>query len=391
MDKFDCNILIVDDNEDNRYTIGRKMALTGYKSLFYAEDGEQALALLKQEPFDLVLLDIAMPKMDGIQVLTLMKQDERLQDIQVIVISASNENQNVIKCIELGAEDYLQKPFNPVLLRARVNACLDKRVLHRKEIEYLNRLHESEKIAELGHITVGVAHEMNTPIGVCVSAASYMQEQTCELERAFLQGKITQNSFKSYIADCKSSLSLLEQNLRQAAQLINCFKGIAVDEYRESVQAIDLRSLINEIVEAYKARFEAASVTFVLDCPETVKIHSFPLTIQQILSHLFDNSLLHGFSGKSAGHIKIQLLPDHECLSLIYMDDGHGIPENLRATLFSPFVMGKRNSGHSGLGLSIVYNLIVQIMKGQIIFCNTAPTQGVRFEIKIPLLNLNAS
>jgi GAF domain-containing protein/FixJ family two-component response regulator len=126
----DAALLIVDDIEDNRFALSRRLARQGYLNVTTAADGRQALELLKSKPFDLVLLDIMMPNVNGYEVLAEMKASERLRHIPVIMISAVDEIDSVIRCIELGAEDYLPKPFNPTLLRARVGACLERKRLH---------------------------------------------------------------------------------------------------------------------------------------------------------------------------------------------------------------------------------------------------------------------
>src|SRR5262249_40156586 len=123
-------LLVVDDVEDNRFALSRRLARQGYLNVTTAADGRQALQLLKSKAFDLVLLDIMMPNVNGYEVLAAMKGSERLRHIPVIMISAVDEIESVIRCIELGAEDYLPKPFNPTLLRARVGACLERKRLH---------------------------------------------------------------------------------------------------------------------------------------------------------------------------------------------------------------------------------------------------------------------
>lgn len=136
-------LLIVDDNEDNRYTLTRRLQREGYQNLTTAADGKQALDLLESRPFALVLLDVMMPDLNGYQVLERMRADDRLRHIPVIMISALDETDSVIRCIELGAEDYLSKPFNPTLLRARVGASLEKKRLHDGLVDALNQI-ESE-------------------------------------------------------------------------------------------------------------------------------------------------------------------------------------------------------------------------------------------------------
>ena len=130
MSDGDAALLVVDDIDDNRFALTRRLARQGYLDVTTAADGRQALELLNSRPFDLVLLDIMMPNVNGYEVLAQMKASSSLRHIPVIMISAVDEIESVIRCIELGAEDYLPKPFNPTLLRARVGACLERKRLH---------------------------------------------------------------------------------------------------------------------------------------------------------------------------------------------------------------------------------------------------------------------
>jgi len=133
------SLLVVDDNSMNRIMLSRYISKLGYRSSL-AENGRQALEKLQAEPYDLVLLDVQMPEMDGYAVLGHLKADPRLRNIPVIMISAVDELESVVKCIELGAQDYLPKPFNPVLLRASLTACLERKWLRNQEIDYLQQV-----------------------------------------------------------------------------------------------------------------------------------------------------------------------------------------------------------------------------------------------------------
>jgi adenylate cyclase len=141
------HILVVDDNRMNRLKLSRSLEQQGH-AVALAEDGQQALEMIRAQSFDLVLLDIVMPEMDGYQVLERMKRDSSLRDIPVIVISALDEMESVIKCIKMGAEDYLPKPFDPVLLRARIEACLEKKRLRDQEQAYLEQLQTEREKSE---------------------------------------------------------------------------------------------------------------------------------------------------------------------------------------------------------------------------------------------------
>ena len=138
-------ILVVDDNDDNRYTLTRRLKREGYTNVAVAENGREALETIAQRRFDLVLLDIMMPEMDGYQVLEHLKSDDEQRHIPVIMISALDDMDSVVKCIELGAEDYLPKPFNAVLLKARIGACLEKKRLRDAERSYLSQIEAERK------------------------------------------------------------------------------------------------------------------------------------------------------------------------------------------------------------------------------------------------------
>jgi CheY-like chemotaxis protein len=145
-------LLVVDDTEANRELLGRRLEREGY-AVAYAEDGRRALEMLRARDFDLVLLDVMMPEIDGYEVLRVMKSDERLRHVPVLMISALDELESVVRCIELGAEDYLPKPFNPVLLRARIGACLEKKLLRDREVLHLRRIEDERRRAdELLHV-----------------------------------------------------------------------------------------------------------------------------------------------------------------------------------------------------------------------------------------------
>ena len=138
------SVLVVDDVAENRGVLSERLRREGY-DVVTAEDGEQALDLLATDPFDLVLLDILMPRLDGYEVLRRLKADDRLRNIPVIMITALSELDSVARCIQMGAEDYLPKPFNPTLLQARIGACLEKKRARDREILLFEELQESHR------------------------------------------------------------------------------------------------------------------------------------------------------------------------------------------------------------------------------------------------------
>ena len=170
------SLLVVDDNSMNRIMLSRYITKLGYRSSL-AENGQQALEKLQAEPFDLVLLDVQMPEMDGYQVLEQLKADPRLRDIPVIMISAVDELESVVTCIELGAQDYLPKPFNPVLLRARLTACLERKRLRDQEVDYLQ---------QVGRVTAAAAAiKANTFEPESLDAVAGRPDELGQLARVF--------------------------------------------------------------------------------------------------------------------------------------------------------------------------------------------------------------
>ncbi len=177
------HVLVVDDNRVNRLTLARGLESQGH-TVALAENGERALAMVRAEPFDVVLLDIVMPGMDGFEVLGRMKADPALRDIPVIVISAVDEVESAVRCIELGAEDFLPKPFDPVLLRARLRASLAKKNLRDLEVAYLRQevtLRQNEKLATIGRLSAGLAHELNNPAAAALRGAGLLRTAVADL------------------------------------------------------------------------------------------------------------------------------------------------------------------------------------------------------------------
>jgi adenylate cyclase len=143
-----ARLLIADDNKVNRLLLARNVELQGHHSAS-AENGRIALEMLRREPFDLLLLDIEMPEMDGFEVLEHLKADVTLRDLPVLVTSSLEGLANIVRCIELGAEDYLSKPINPVLLKARIGASLEKKRLRDQMRDMVRRFATAEVAQDL--------------------------------------------------------------------------------------------------------------------------------------------------------------------------------------------------------------------------------------------------
>lgn len=179
-------VLVVDDYPMNRLKLARILEQQGH-SVAMAADGREALSMMQQGEFDVVLLDIVMPELDGYQVLERMAADGQLRDIPVIVISAVDDIDSVARCIEMGAVDYLPKPFNPTILRARLQTSLQRKKLRDLERSYLQQeimLRQSEKLATLGRLSAGMAHELNNPASATKRGAEQLWLAVAHLQTA---------------------------------------------------------------------------------------------------------------------------------------------------------------------------------------------------------------
>jgi len=243
---------------------------------------------------------------------------------------------------------------------------------------------ESEKMAALGELVAGVAHEINTPVGIGVTAASALEDETKRLAALYRQGEMKKADLEQYISVSEQSSRMILNNLGRAANLINSFKQVAVDQSSESRRRFKVRSYLEEILTTLKPVLKRASVICTIDCAQDIEIESFPGMFSQIITNLVMNSLGHAFDEIPGGTIRIVVRKPGDRIEMEFSDDGKGMSAEVLAKIFDPFFTTKRGAGGSGLGLHIVYNLINQTLNGSI-DCRSQPNQGTTFAIQWPV------
>ncbi len=273
-----------------------------------------------------------------------------------------------------------------VLRRSRIEEELEERVEERtREVLESKRaleksykdlqdaqdtLIESEKLAGLGSLVAGIAHEVNTPLGVAVTAGSFLTDQ-----------------LKSGFADSETlleSVDLLMRNLNKAADLIGSFKKVAVDQAGEQEREFLLDTYIRDVMVSLQPLLRKSRVEVSIDIPEGIRVIGKPGALSQIIGNLVQNSLIHGFPDGESGTIRISAAVDGQQLALVHEDNGKGMDSGTVKKVFDPFFTTRRGSGGSGLGMNIVYNLVVKSLQGDI-SCESEPGEGVRFTIRFPL------
>ncbi len=243
---------------------------------------------------------------------------------------------------------------------------------------------ESEKLAALGALVAGVAHEVNTPLGIALTAASTLHSETQALSELINDGGLKKTQLQDYLLMAQEATQLILRHCQNAAGLIRSFKNISVDQTAEMVREFDLGMYLGEILRSLKPNLKPTQHQIELDCPTGLMVHTHPSAFTQILNNLVNNSIMHAFVKDQRGLMTIQVTTlSDELIEVRFMDNGIGIPPTLRAKVFEPFYTTKRGQGGSGLGMSIVHNLVVAQLKGRISIEDT-PGGGTCFVIVFP-------
>lgn len=380
-------LLVVDDQAANRDMLAQLLTMLGHR-VTQAENGRRTLQLLRQRPFDLVLLDVVMPEMDGIAALRQIKADASLREIPVIMVSGLDEVASVVRCIEEGAEDYLSKPLDPTILSARINAWLEKKRLRdaeRRRSEELeaalqqlkatqDRLVAHEKLASLGALTAGIAHEIRNPLNFVTNFAELSVELVRELRDLVGQAFQPAESLAELLTALEQNVSKIEEHGRRADGIVHSMLLHARGQPAPR-RATDLNALVREYVNlAYHGqRGQDASFQVKLELdldPALPPLDLSPQDLSRAILNLTNNALyaahLKGLAEGPAFQpcVRVQTRNAGKTIELSFWDNGDGVPADLRDLIFQPFFTTKPAGAGTGLGLSIAYDIIVQMHKG---------------------------
>ncbi len=250
--------------------------------------------------------------------------------------------------------------------------------------EFQGQLVETEKMASLGDMVAGIAHEVNTPIGLGVTASSLLADKLTEIKAAFEDKTLKSSQLKKFLNDSDENIAIIFRNLERAAKLISSFKKVAVDQSSAENRTFNVHGLLDEVLLTLSAKLQSANVAVSINCPSDLYVNSKPGPINQILINLILNSIYHAFEGLDHGTISINVMNLSDQLHINYSDDGIGIDDSIKAKIFDPFTTTKRGSGGSGLGMHLVYNLVTQALDGHIVLENEFE-HGVSFDITFPV------
>ena len=316
------------------------------------------------------------------------KVEERTQELNAMnqELMAMNSEMTAMNQ-ELGA-------MNESLLYT--NELLSKEVAERQQAEQALQqsldnqktmqeyLIQSEKMAALGGLVAGVAHEVNTPVGVGVTAASHLKQITDQFRERFTTGTMRRQDLHEYLQDTAEASDILLKNLERASQLIKSFKQVSVDQSNETPRRFKVKQYLDEILLSMNPRLKKLRHTVGVECAEDLEIEGYPGAFAQIVTNLVMNSLIHAYEPDMAGNMHIVMFREQDSIKMIFSDDGKGIPTDVLPKIFDPFFTTKRGAGGTGLGLFVIYNIVVKQFGGSI-SCDSEPGQGTIFTIQFPI------
>jgi signal transduction histidine kinase len=295
----------------------------------------------------------------------LHNQKQQVVEEEIRQLNLNLENKVTQRTTELaGANQYLQ------------NALTDLEHSH-------NQLVEQEKMASLGALVAGIAHEINTPLGIGVTAVSHLSYLIKELSTKFSEKNVTRTYMQSFLDNAEKGTEISLFNLFRAADIISNFKLIAVDQSSDQFRTVDLNAYIGEIILSLHPKLKRLQHKITVHCDETLQVYCRAGALVQIITNLVMNSIIHGFENKQQGNITITaLIKDHD-VHIYYEDDGCGMPAEALCKLFEPFYTTRRGKGGSGLGAHLVYNLVTQSLNGHI-SVSSEVNNGLKYDIEFP-------
>ena len=381
-------LLLVDDSAGDRDILRSYLERQGY-DVTLSDDGQKCLQLLNEHDFALVLLDVVLPVLDGFQVLKQIKANPARRSTPVILISALDESSRAVRCIQMGADDYLVKPFDPVLLSARIEASIEKKRLRDEEKrradeleEVLNQLRQTqdrmvvqEKLASLGALTAGIAHEIKNPLNFVTNFATASRELVGEIREQLASGGGSE-SVPELLARLEQYVAKIDEHGIRANRIV---RGMLMHSRGKAGEhePVDLNNLLTDCVSlAYhglRAQDRAFNVRIGTDLsPEVGAISAVPQDLSRVFLNIINNACYAAYERRKkdgeafkpvVNIVSRALGPNVE---VRVCDNGPGIPEELLPKIFNPFFTTKPAGAGTGLGLSISHDIVVRGHSGTI-------------------------
>ncbi len=265
----------------------------------------------------------------------------------------------------------------------KYNQNLEKMVEDRtRELkESQGKLIQAEKMASLGQLVAGVAHEINTPVGLGVTSATYFQSLITTIDKKMHDNQIKKSDLNTFFKESAECASIILKNLTRTAELVKSFKQVSVDQMVEERRSFLLKEYLENIFLTINPELKKGNHRYETDCPETLELFTFPGALSQVFTNLIMNSIIHGFKNKTEQVIKIKVIKNNQDVVIDYYDSGKGIDKEIMGKVFDPFTTTARGEGGTGLGLHISYNIVTQTLNGTL-SCGNNQKGGAHFKIE---------
>ncbi len=289
---------------------------------------------------------------------------------------------------DLGVLTFVAEHIAAALVRKQIDDSLSEKnselQLTLEDLQLAqDELVRKEKLASLGALVAGVAHEINTPIGVAITAASHLEDEVRKISTLRLSGKLAATDLDRFEPIAAEGSAMVLRNLKRADELIRIFKQVAVDQSTDQKRRFGLKEYIDEVMLSLQPKFRHTRHQVHIQCPDDIVLDTYPAAMYQILVNLVMNSLIHGFENIEAGAINIDVSVGDNRVNIHYSDNGCGMTEETRSQIFDPFFTTRRGRGGTGLGMHIVYNLVTQALNGKI-EVQSSPGNGTATTIVFP-------
>lgn len=262
-----------------------------------------------------------------------------------------------------------------------MNALLEEQIELLKQTQA--QLVESEKMASLGSMVASIAHELNTPLGICVTLISNLKLDTSLQKKNYNEDNLTRKLYREYIEDVFTTTELFDNNLNNMIDLVTRFKMLSSDRNYHNEQHVKLESYINMQMKSLTPELKKSNHLYNISCDKDLEIYLDPSVLSQVIRNLTMNSIIHGFENMESGIIAINVIEKDKHVIIEYSDNGSGIAPNIRGKIFEPFFTTKRNQGGTGLGLSIVHSSVTQSLGGELKLISEL-NKGVKYTITLP-------
>jgi two-component system NtrC family sensor kinase len=247
-----------------------------------------------------------------------------------------------------------------------------------------DKLIQSEKMGALGSLVAGVSHEINTPIGIGVTAVSFLDQKTNEFTALYQSNQMKKSDLDQFLVAVSETTEMVQSNLIRASELVRSFKQVSVDQTSEVKRTFYLKNYMEEVTVSLGPALKKTKHRIMVNCYSKLEVYSYPGAISQIMTNLVMNSLHHAYEPGEEGNLIFNVNWNPERIHIVYSDDGKGMSQEVLDKIFVPFFTTKRGKGGTGLGMNIVYNLVTQSLGGTI-HCYSTLGQGTLFSIEIPI------